>query len=76
MADFHRSMTILDLDAQKQMLVQMDRNAGEPPSFVSRQVRQARRFYLNLNPPAGHKLTVVCGGWEHCSPDFHVERAP
>ena len=55
--------------------MEMDRNAAEPPSFVSRQVRQARRFYLNLNPPPGPKLTVVCGGWEHCSPDFRVDRA-
>ena len=53
----------------------MDRTALEPPSFVSRQVTEARRFYLDLNPPAGHGLTVVCGGWESCSPDFRVERA-
>jgi AraC-like DNA-binding protein len=57
------------------MLAAMDRDALEPPSFVSRQVRQARRFYLNLNPPPGHKLAVVCGGWEHCTADFHVDRA-
>ena len=56
------------------MLAGMDRNPVEPPSFVSRQVRQARRFYLNLNPPTGHRLTVVCGGWEHCTGDFRVER--
>lgn len=52
----------------------MNRGVVEPPSFVSRQVREARRFYLNLNPPAGQCLSVVCGGWECCAPDFHVER--
>ncbi|MEK7953053.1 AraC family transcriptional regulator [Luteolibacter soli] len=52
----------------------MNRTAAEPPSFVSRQVTEARRFYLNLNPPPGPKLTVVCGGWEACAPDFRVER--
>lgn len=52
----------------------MDRTAVEPPSFVSRQVTEARRFYLNLKPPVGHSLTVVCGGWESCAPDFRVER--
>lgn len=57
------------------MLPGMDRSPVEPPSFVSRQVREARRFYLNLNPPAGQRLTVVCGGWERCAADFRVERA-
>lgn len=56
------------------MLENMDRNAVEPPSFVSRQVREARRFYMNLNPAPGHRLAVVCGGWECCAPDFRVER--
>lgn len=53
----------------------MDRSVTDPPSFVSRQVTEARRFYLNLNPPAGHGLTVVCGGWESCAADFRVERS-
>ena len=56
------------------MLECVDRSVQEPPSFVSRQVREARRFYLNLNPAAGHKLEVVCGGWECCAADFRVER--
>ena len=47
----------------------------EPPSFISIQVREARRFYLNLNPPGGHPLSAVCGGWECCAADFRVERA-
>ncbi|WP_367870252.1 AraC family transcriptional regulator [Luteolibacter sp. Populi] len=68
-------MTILDLRHVLRMLPGVTGNALEPPSFVSRQVREARRFYLNLNPPAGHKLSTVCGGWERCAPDFQVERA-
>lgn len=67
-------MTILDLTASAGMLVSMDRAAVEAPSFVSRQVTEARRFYLDLNPPAGHSLAAVCGGWECCAPDFRVER--
>lgn len=68
-------MTILDLQMDHRMLEIVNRHVTEPPSFVSRQVREARRFYMNLNPTAGHRLTVVCGGWECCAPDFHVERA-
>lgn len=68
-------MTILDLLLPESILISMDRTAVEPPSFVSRQVTEARRFYLDLNPSAGHALTVVCGGWESCAPDFRVERA-
>jgi AraC-like DNA-binding protein len=75
MPDFHRCMTILDLLLPAIILISMDRNAMEPPSFVSRQVTEARRFYLDFNPPAGHALSVVCGGWESCAPDFRVERA-
>jgi AraC-like DNA-binding protein len=75
MPDFRRSMTILDLHDRPGMLADMDPNPVEPPSFVSRQVRRARRFYLNLNPHRGHKLAVICGGWEHCRPDFRMERA-
>ena len=68
-------MTILDRTCWRGILISVDRTAVEPPSFVSRQVTEARRFYLNLKPPAGHGLTVVCGGWESCAPDFRVERA-
>ncbi len=75
MPDFRRCMTILDLTKWPRILISVDRIAVEPPSFVSRQVTEARRFYLDLNPPAGHSLTVVCGGWESCAADFRVERA-
>src|ERR1039458_973609 len=44
------------------------------PEFFSPQVAQARRFYLNLQPPRGATLTVVCGGLEHCMPDYAINR--
>lgn len=74
MADLCRFMTILDLKIRQCILEIVNRAVAEPPSFVSRQVREARRFYMNLNPAKGHRLAVVCGGWECCAPDFRVER--
>jgi AraC-like DNA-binding protein len=44
------------------------------PAFVSHQVTAARRFYLNLKPRASRTLTVVCGGYEECAPDYRVSR--
>ena len=34
----------------------------------------ARRFYLDLNPPVNRQLAVVCGGLEHCTPDYAILR--
>ncbi len=45
------------------------------PDFFSPQVAEARRFYLNLHPPRGTRLAVVCGGLEHCTPDYAIRRA-
>ena len=44
------------------------------PEFFSPQVADARRFYLDLNPPRQRRLTVVCGGLEHCTPDYAIHR--
>jgi AraC-like DNA-binding protein len=44
------------------------------PDFFSADVAQARRFYLDLNPPASRPLAVVCGGLEHCTPDYVILR--
>jgi AraC-like DNA-binding protein/quercetin dioxygenase-like cupin family protein len=44
------------------------------PAFFSTQVSRARRFYLNLKPSPKAKLAVVCGGLEHCAPDYRVSR--
>lgn len=51
------------------------RNKNRPqPDFFSPQVESARRFYLDLNPPHARQLTVVCGGVEHCAPDYAIRR--
>jgi len=50
------------------------RPSPTPPSFVSNQVTSARRFYLDLKPRETPGLTVVCGGWEECAPDYAINR--
>jgi AraC-like DNA-binding protein len=47
---------------------------ADPPPFISQQVTDARRFYLNLNPWTRRELTVVCGGWEQCAADYVINR--
>ncbi|MCO8122463.1 AraC family transcriptional regulator [Stieleria sp. TO1_6] len=44
------------------------------PAFVSHQVSEAQRFFLNLNPDSNSRLEVVCGGVERMRPDYVVER--
>jgi AraC-like DNA-binding protein len=44
------------------------------PEFFSADVAEARRFYLDLSPPKGHRLAVVCGGREHCTPGYEIRR--
>ncbi len=44
------------------------------PSFVSQQVTEARRFYLDLNPQRTRSTVVVCGGCERCHADYEVRR--
>lgn len=44
------------------------------PEFVSRQVIEARRFFLNLNPGRQQLLEVVCGGVERLHADYLVNR--
>ncbi len=44
------------------------------PGFFSADVAKARRFYLDLNPPPNRQLAVVCGGLEHCTPDYAIRR--
>jgi AraC-like DNA-binding protein len=44
------------------------------PEFFSPQVREARRFYLDLAPPARQPLAVVCGGFEVSAPDYAIDR--
>ena len=44
------------------------------PDFFARSVRVARRYYLDLTPPAAVDLAVVCGGYEECAPNYRVKR--
>lgn len=44
------------------------------PGFISLQVAESRLFYLDLDPGDPEKLTVVCGGFEHCNPDYRIDR--
>lgn len=44
------------------------------PEFFSSDVATARRFYLDLNPSKGRPLVVVCGGVEHCTPNYRIDR--
>ena len=53
------------------------KNQPEPaaaPEFFSRDVAEARRFYLDLTPPAKTRLAVVCGGCERSPPDYAIHR--
>jgi len=45
-----------------------------PPGFFAQRVRQARYYHLNLTPTGREDLTVVCGGVEHCQPDYVMQR--
>ncbi len=44
------------------------------PSFMSRQVAEARRFYLPSFPRRSKNLCVVSGGWEKCARDYKIGR--
>jgi len=44
------------------------------PDFFSRQITEARRFFLQLQPPWKEPVVVVSGGSEHCSPEYRIVR--
>ncbi len=44
------------------------------PEFVSRQVAEAKRYYLNLKPGKKQSVTVVCGGVERMQREYVVHR--
>lgn len=46
----------------------------EEPPYISRQVREARRFYLAGGQPPVRDLMVICGGWERTTPDYVIRR--
>ena len=66
-------MTIIDFFMKRGH--QPKPGAAGAPAFFSSQVSEARRFYLNLNPPRHGPLAVVSGGCERCAPDYEIHRA-
>jgi AraC-like DNA-binding protein len=49
-------------------------SASLAPSFLSTQITASSRFHLDLKPNPSARLSVVCGGWEQCSPDYIINR--
>ncbi|MFT4175531.1 MAG: AraC family transcriptional regulator [Luteolibacter sp.] len=47
---------------------------SEPPSFISTQVTDARRYYFHLNPRNSDEIKIVCGGWERLQTDYQIDR--
>lgn len=45
-----------------------------PPGFIASNIGQHRHFFANLTPSQATGLLVSCGGWEHCSPSYVVDR--
>lgn len=44
------------------------------PNFISTETREGRYFFLDLNPPRGRPLSLVCAGREICTPAYRIER--
>ena len=44
------------------------------PDFISRQIKNGDYYFLDLKEDSGQQLSVVCGGLEYCSSDYHIER--
>ena len=44
------------------------------PDFFSEQVLEANRFYLDAHSRKHYLLKVVCGGSEHCRPNYRIDR--
>lgn len=57
-------------------MAQQPRSAASQkrPAFVSTQVAEARRYFLDLQPRPTRDVTVVCGGSERVRADYRVER--
>lgn len=49
-------------------------NTRSQPAFFSAQISEAKRFYLDCKPSRDVPLAVVCGGCEHCAPDYEIHR--
>ncbi len=47
---------------------------SKEPDFFSTQVAQAKRFYLEKSRTKEPRIKVICGGCEHTTPDFEIDR--
>ena len=64
-------MSILDL-----LIMAFAQSKSEKlPYFVSTQVTEARRYFLDLAPKANGEIAVVCGGCERMRSDYLVDRS-
>src|SRR5262245_38486100 len=44
-------------------------------TLISKQIKGHRHFFINSNVShTGMGITVICGGWEQCAPDYVIER--
>jgi len=50
------------------------KDTGQVPKFFSQQVLRADRFYLDASGRSHCPIAVVCGGCEHCGPDYRINR--
>ena len=73
MAIVDYQLDIIALAELKAAKIPIPTQAPEP-AFFSAAVSAARRFYLDLNPPVNQPLSVICGGLEHCTPDYAICR--
>jgi AraC-like DNA-binding protein len=64
-------MSILDLI----LMVPPESRSENVPYFVSTEVTEARRYFLEAGPKAGTRISVVCGGCERVRPDYVVSRS-
>jgi AraC-like DNA-binding protein len=48
---------------------------GIHPTFIASRILEYRYFFLDLKPSRKKHLTVACGGWERCAPDYRVDRS-
>jgi hypothetical protein len=64
-------MSILDLVA----MASAQSRSGKLPYFVSTQVTEARRYFLELATKPGREIMVVCGGCERVRSDYLVDRS-
>jgi AraC-like DNA-binding protein len=44
------------------------------PAFISKQVADAKYFFLDQRQVPSARLRVVCGGYEACRPDYSLQR--